>query len=475
MAVHTKHPVGAPPTAPIRATSGHLLLRGWCIFVIAAALAGPAWTMTLGIAGTVVVVAAAGVVSTGLWLALRPPVQWRRLPWFAMGYLLWAVASLLWTAYPATTALTLVLLVLTAALGMFVGAVLTWRELVRAIASALKWVLALSILFELWAAVIWHGAVLPGFVRPDGAADATGGSGASGDGAVWSSGSLLSGGTLHGIFGDATALAFAALLGMVVFAIRFASHAPRRTLLVGWFALSAFLFVRSGSVTGWLGVAAVAVVLATMLAMRTTRHPGERTRYYVVYAVVAAGGLVALWFAREPIFALLGRESDLVGREGVWSLVGAKAAERPLLGWGFATPWLPTDPAFDGWIVEDGRTVLQAHSMWLDVFFQLGVIGLILIALTFFAYVWRSWFFAVDRPRWDLVADRPYSPVTLLPTLVGAILLAEGLAESEPLLGWGWMFVVMLAFKIKQAPLLGRGASEQRLVGEQGEPERSAG
>jgi hypothetical protein len=28
MAVHTKHPVAAPPTAPIRATSGHLLLRG---------------------------------------------------------------------------------------------------------------------------------------------------------------------------------------------------------------------------------------------------------------------------------------------------------------------------------------------------------------------------------------------------------------------------------------------------------------
>jgi len=467
MAVHTKHPVGAPPTAPIRATSGHLLLRGWCIFVIAAALAGPAWTQSVGIPGTVVVVAAAGLVSTGLWLALRPPVQWRRLPWFAMGYLLWAVASLLWTAYPATTALTLVLLVLTAALGMFVGAVLTWRELVRAIASALKWVLALSILFEAWAALIWRGPVSAGFVRPDAAAG-----GADG---VWSSGSLLSGGTLLGIFGDASALAFVALLGMVVFAIRFASRAPRRTLLVGWFALSAFLFVRAGSVTGWVGVAAVAVVLATVLAMRTTRHPGERTRYYVVYAVVAVGGLIALWFAREPIFALLGRESDLVGREGVWSLVAAKAAERPLLGWGFATPWLPNDPAFDGWIVEEGRTVLQAHSMWLDVFFQLGVIGLILIALTFFAYVWRSWFFAVDRPRWDLVADRPYSAVTLLPTLVGAMLLAEGLAESEPLLGWGWMFVVMLAFKIKQAPLLGRGASEQRLVGEQGEPDRLPG
>jgi hypothetical protein len=48
--------------------------------------------------------------------------------------------------------------------------------------------------------------------------------------------------------------------------------------------------------------------------------------------------------------------------------------------------------------------------VWLDVLLQLGIVGMALLALTFFAYVWRSWFFAVDRPRWDLVADRPYSP-----------------------------------------------------------------
>ena len=61
------------------------------------------------------------------------------------------------------------------------------------------------------------------------------------------------------------------------------------------------------------------------------------------------------------------------------------------------------------------------------------------------------------------------SPITLLPTLTAAVLVVQGLAESGPLLSWGWMFVVLLAFKIKQAPLLGRGPSEQRLAGEQGE------
>ena len=111
-----------------------------------------------------------------------------------------------------------------------------------------------------------------------------------------------------------------------------------------------------------------------------------------------------------------------------------KAWEHPLHGWGFATPWVPWEPAFDGWIIDHDMTVLQAHNMWVDVFFQLGLVGLVILALAFLAFIWRSWFFAVDRPRWDLRADRPYTAVTLLPSLIGAVLLVQGFSESGPLL-----------------------------------------
>ncbi|KEP73950.1 hypothetical protein HR12_27610, partial [Microbacterium sp. SUBG005] len=81
--------------------------------------------------------------------------------------------------------------------------------------------------------------------------------------------------------------------------------------------------------------------------------------------------------------------------------------QRPLIGWGFSTPWIASEPLIDGWIVDHGQTVVQAHSMWLDAYLQLGGIGVVLLALVYLAYVWRSWFFAVDRPRWDLRDDRP--------------------------------------------------------------------
>ena len=210
-----------------------------------------------------------GFVLGGLWIVLRPEVQWRRLPWFGVLYVVWAVTSLIWTAYPSATTLTLLLLLTTTAQAMFVGSVLTWRELVRAIASALKWILALSVLFELWISLLWGGPILPQFVRPDGPVD---------DPIVlWSRDNLFDGGRIQGLFGNSNALAYVALLGIIVFSIRIASRAPRRTLLVLWTALSLYLFVRAGSATAFLaaGLAALSCVLGAASWRRLARETLE--------------------------------------------------------------------------------------------------------------------------------------------------------------------------------------------------------
>ncbi|WP_254359312.1 O-antigen ligase family protein [Microbacterium hominis] len=435
------------------------MLRGWCIFVIFSALAGTAWVNALGTLGAAAVAIGGGLVTVIVWALVRPPLQVSRLPWYALGYVAWALASLAWSAWPQTSALTLLLLVITTIQALFVAVSLTWRELVRSIASALKWALSLSLVFELWVSIFVQAPVLPGFVV--GTADDPI--------EYWSRDNLFDGGRIQGIWGNANLLAPVALLAIIVFAIRFAARSPRRPVLVAWMVLAAYLFVRASSATAYIAAAGVAIVLVTVLLMRTARRPGERTRYYVGYAVVGLGGALALWLLRDTVFTALGRGADLTGREGIWEDVLARANERPWAGWGFATPWAPWDPAFDGWIIDHGQTVLQAHSMWIDVYLQLGIVGLVLISLTFLAFVWRAWFFAVDRPRWDLRDDRPYSPLTLLPTLVGAILLVQGLAESSPLLLWGWMFLVMLGAKIKQSPHVGVGPAEQRVAIERGE------
>jgi exopolysaccharide production protein ExoQ len=460
MAVYSKHPASAPPEAPIRETTGHLMMRAWCIFVLFMSLAATAWVNAIGTLATSVITIASGLLSVILWIVIRPHVQWRRLPWFVAAYVLWATSSLLWTAWPEATALTLLLLYITTIQALFSGRVLTCRELVRALASALKWVMGLSLLFELWVAVFVGVPLLPGFIPRTDPVDPI---------FYWSRGNLIDGGRIQGIMGNANLLGPVALLAIIVFGIRFAAGAPRRTLLGIWIALSAFLFFRAASATAYVAAVSVAVVLATVLLMRRAKRPGERTKYYVAYAVVGLGGILSVWILRSEVFATLGRSSDLTGRETIWAAVLARAAEHPVVGWGFATPWVPWDPAFDGWIIDHDQTVMQAHNMWVDITMQLGIIGVVFMGLVYLAATWRSWFFAVDRPRWDLREDRPYSPLTLLPALTMAILLVQGLAESSPLLGWGWLLLVLFGYKIKQSPHVGEGPAEQSVAIERGE------
>ena len=436
------------------------MLRGYTIFVLFIALATTFWFNLLGAVGLVVLVCVTTLVSGALWAVLRPVIAWRQLPWLPLAYVAWAAASVIWSTWRDATVLTWVLLAATTVQGLFIASVLTWRELVRAIASALKWIMALSILFELWVSLIVQHPILPNFLLWDGDIVTE---------LDWSRNNLIDGGRIQGIVGNAHLLAIAALLAIIVFAIRIASGAPRKALLYGWIALSAFLLWRSSSASVWLAVVAVAVVLVTALLMRTTRRPGERTKFYIAYAIVGVGGALAAWLGRDAILELLGRGGDLTGRTGIWESVWARAIEHPVLGWGFSTPWLPWVPEFDGWIVVNDLTVFHAHDMWLDAFFQLGAVGLGLLILTYVALIWRAWFFAIDRPRWDLAADRPYQALTLLPTLIMTVLLVQGLAESRPLSEWGWLFVVMLSHKIGQSPLVGEGPAERRLAMERGE------
>ncbi|MEV7826186.1 O-antigen ligase family protein [Microbacterium enclense] len=463
MAMYTNHPVSALPTAPPRETTGHLLLRAWCVFVIVLALGGVGLVNAVGAVVAAVVAVASAVVSAVVWVVTRPPVSVSRLPWIAFGYIAWATASIAWSAWPLASVLTLLLLVITTFQGLFVGAVLTWRDVVRAVTDAAKWVVGLSLVFEVAVSLLVRGPLLPGFVVPAERMDPV---------LYWSRDNLFDGGRIQGIFGNANLLAAVMLLAIIVFGVRMAAGAPRRALLIIWTALAGFLFVRAGSPTAFIAAAFVALVLGTVLLMRTARRPGERTRWYLLYAAIGLGGGAALWLGRETVFGVLGRGADLLGREGIWADVAERAQQRPLAGWGFSTPWVPTEPLIDGWIVDHGRTVVQAHSVWLDAFLQLGAVGVVLLVLVFLAFLWRSWFFAVDRPRWDLRDDRPYSPLTLLPTLIGALLVVQALTESAPLMLWGWMFVILFGAKIKQTPFVGHGPGEISASVEGGERQR---
>lgn len=468
MAQYTKHPVAAPPTAPERESTGHLLLRAYVILILFATFAHSAVYNLLGILGAGVVLAVLTLATLGIGVPMlarnRPqPFRWRRLPWAALGYTTLALVSVAWSQWRGPTLLTWALLAAVTVNALFIAHVLTWHEIVRALSSAFKWILGLSLLLEAWVSLVVHGPLLPNFATiPDGDIDPQW---------YWVRDNLLDGGRIQGIVGNANLLAIVSLFAIITFGVLFASGARWRTTLALWALLAAYFLFRTSSATAFVCAAAAAVVLAVALLMRRATTPGARTRIYVIAIGATLVGIIAVWLAREPLLALLGRSSDLTGRsDRIWTKVLARAGEHPIFGNGFSSPWIPTDPAFDGWIRDHDITVFHAHNMWLDVLLQLGVVGIVLMAVAYGSLLWRSWFFAVDRPRWDLHAARTFSPLTLLPSLFTVVLLVQGFSESTPIMLWGWMLVILLSFKLKSVPLVGVG--ERDLLFERGARQR---
>lgn len=468
MAQYTKHPVAPPPTAPERESTGHLMLRAYVILTLLITFAHTAVYNLLGIVGAGAVLGLFTLATLAIGIPQlarnRPqPFRWRRLPWAALGYTTLALVSVAWSQWRGPTVLTWVLLAAVTVNGLFIAHVLTWNEIVRALASTFKWILGLSLALELWVSLVIHGPLLPNFVSlPDGDIDPQW---------YWVRDNLLDGGRIQGIVGNANLLAIISLFALITFGVLYAARARWRTTLALWSLLAAYFLFRTASATALVCAAAAAVVLVVALLMRRASTPGARTRVYVISIGTTVVGVIAVWLLREPLLGLLGRSSDLTGRSDlIWSKVLERAATHPFFGNGFSSPWIPTDPAFDGWITDHGITVFHAHNMWLDVFLQLGALGVVLMAIAYLSLLWRSWFFAVDRPRWDLEAARPFSPLTLLPALFTVVLLVQGLAESTPIMLWGWLLLVLLSFKLKSVPLVGVG--ERDLLFEHGARQR---
>ncbi|MEJ3403521.1 O-antigen ligase family protein [Rathayibacter sp. YIM 133350] len=391
-----------------------------------------------GIVGAITIVAV--VIAL---LVLKPRMRARRVPKSLVAFLLFAAASIAWSYYPGASAAAVGILFVSTLGGVFLGLCLTWRELVRTFGVALRWILGLSLLFEFWVAVIIRQPVLPNFMD-------------LGDppypkAFYWSRGLLLHGGPIEGIVGNRNLLAFVALMALIVFAIQVVSREGRRPFWsIFGLAIAALVFVLTRSTTVILAAIAVAVVLGFALWARAA-HPDRRRPVYLsaVGLVVVLGVSFAVFSSR--LLALFGKSEDLTGRTDIWNTVIGLAQQRPVVGWGWISYWAPWVEPFAHLAERKGVVYLQAHNAWLDVWMQLGVIGVVLFLALVLSTLWRSWFTAIDRPRHGLASTEPYTASALLPLLLMAALLAQSLAESRILIEGGWITLVTLCLLTKRS------------------------
>jgi O-antigen ligase len=146
--------------------------------------------------------------------------------------------------------------------------------------------------------------------------------------------------------------------------------------------------------------------------------------------------MVTAWIFRVRIIELLDARGEFDVRLEVWRELSRYLNGNPLQGWGWVGSWPEAAPY--RWIeLATGRPHASALSAYVDVYFQVGVIGaLLFVALVGVAFV-RAWLLASSRR----------SVVYLWPALMLVVIATTSFAESFALVEGGWMLLVVCAVK----------------------------
>lgn len=349
--------------------------------------------------------------------------RWRAVEWYGilpitiLVFVGWSAASVLWSGpgsnAPGTTATRVLYLVAFAFIGVYVALMRDTIQIVRAFGDVMRVLLAVSLALEVLAGILLDLPIA--FL------------GIQGD--------LATFGPIQGIFGSRNLLGFVALIALLTFIVEWRTGIARRGRAIGSIVLAAICIVLSGSPTTWTALGASLVALAALYGLRRAA-PATRWQWQLALLVAAVVVLVTAWIVRIRIIELLDARAEFDVRLEVWRELSRYLNLNPLQGWGWVGTW--PDAAPYTWIgLATGRDHASALSAYVDVYFQVGVIGaLLFIALVGVALV-RAWLLASSRR----------SVVYVWPALMLVAITVTSFAESFVLVEGGWMLLVVCAVK----------------------------
>jgi O-antigen ligase len=345
--------------------------------------------------------------------------RWRAVEWYGilpitiLVFVGWCAASVLWSNSPGSSATRVLYLVAFAFIGVYVALMRDTIQIVRAFGDVMRVLLGVSLALEVLSGVLLDLPLTFLGIQ----------------------GNLVGFGPIQGIFGSRNLLGFVALIALLTFIVEWRTGIMRRGRAVGSVVLAALCIVLSGSPTTWTALGASLVALAALYGLRRAA-PSTRWRWQIALLVAAVVVLVTAWIVRVRIIELLDARAEFDVRLDVWRELSRYLNLNPLQGWGWVGTW--PDAAPYTWIeLATGRPHASALSAYVDVYFQVGVIG----ALTFIALV------GVALVRAWLLASSRRSVVYVWPALMLVVIAVTSFAESFALVEGGWMLLVVCAVK----------------------------
>lgn len=127
------------------------------------------------------------------------------------------------------------------------------------------------------------------------------------------------------------------------------------------------------------------VILATSLRFMR-RHAAA---VHVLVALLLVTASLVMLFGGASAAHALGRNSNLTGRTEIWQAV-IPLAPNPLVGAGFESFWLSPQVHQRLWQLMPGLPLNEAHDGYIEIYLELGWVGLCLIGLIFVSGYRRS-------------------------------------------------------------------------------------
>ncbi|MGD1876142.1 MAG: O-antigen ligase family protein [Kiloniellaceae bacterium] len=338
--------------------------------------------------------------------------------WVALPLLLWVATaglSYFWSDAPGHTARATVQLGMTVLISLYLGARFTLFDLTRALFA----VLAIAGLVSL-AAILVHS----GFAFDHN-------------------------GTARGIFPHKNVLGGRMVLLLVCCLLLF---------ILGWHRLLVTVAAIMGLALVALSESGTSVVmtlgLCALAPLLLTRHapaPIRLMAYLVSLLLAAVAAWAMLAFDLDPVgMALhaLGKDRTLTGRSVLWEFAESLIEARPLLGSGFDAFWNGGDTSASHYVQYLlQQQVKNFHNSYLDIWVQLGVVGLTVTTGFLLLFAWRA--VALLRHSTEATAALPAFFVTfvvcyslseyalfrqhsLIQILLGALYVSAALALPGP-------------------------------------------
>lgn len=370
------------------------------------------WPGLLGALVTLVIVAA-----LSLFFRRKAVELHGLLPISVLVFVGWCTLSTVWSGYPLTTLAGVAYQLAFGFLAVYIALVRDSIQIVRSTGDVLRVLLGLSIVLEVVSGLLLDLPIA--FLGINGNIDKLG--------------------PVEGVFGSRNALGLVSLIAAITFVVEWRSRSVPRSLGIGsvWLAGICLLLTRSPVI-----LVVTLFVVAASVALYFLRRTAVERRWKL-QLVLLGGALLScllLWVARARIVELLNAGTEFEARITLWREMWRLVRLHPLEGWGWAGLW-PQNVTPYGWFeFMTGHEQVSGLNAFLDVYFQIGLVGfLALVALVGLAVV-RSW----------LLASSKRSLVYVWPPLILIALLISSAAESTMLVEIGWMLLVICSVKASQ-------------------------